>query len=200
MSKEEIFPADFSKCVEFHGHVCPGLAIGFRAAKSALEWIRENRAKDEELVAVVENNACGADAVQVLTGCTFGKGNFFFLDHGKHVFILADRKSGNAVRVALKAGAMELDARHRALTAKIRQGEATEEEKKEFQERHLRKTREILEMPVDRLLKIEALRYPLPPKAQIEPSQVCDRCGEPTMESRLRNVHDAKVCPDCLNS
>jgi len=37
----------------------------------------ENRAEDEEIVAVVETDACGADAIQVRTGCTFGKGNFY---------------------------------------------------------------------------------------------------------------------------
>ena len=200
MPTDENFPADFSKCVEFHGHVCPGLSIGFRAARAGMDWLKENRAEDDELVAVVENNACGADAIQVLTGCTFGKGNFFFQDHGKHVFILAGRKSGRAVRVALKAGAMELGERHRDLMGKIRRGEASAEEKKEFQEFHLQKSREILEMRLDRLFKIEALRCPLPPKAQIEPSQVCDRCGEPTMGSKLSNLQGARVCLDCLNS
>ncbi len=66
---------DFKKCLDFHGHLCPGLAIGYRAATGALEWLKENRSEDEELVAIVETDACGADAVQVLTGCTFGKGN-----------------------------------------------------------------------------------------------------------------------------
>ncbi len=36
----------------------------------------EKRAVDEEIVAVVETDACFSDAVQVMTGCTFGKGDF----------------------------------------------------------------------------------------------------------------------------
>mgnify|MGYP000912035627 CR=1 FL=1 len=27
----------WKKCVEFHGHECPGLAIGFRACEAAME-------------------------------------------------------------------------------------------------------------------------------------------------------------------
>ena len=198
--KDVLEDTEYKKCVEFHGHVCPGLSVGFRAARAGLDWLKENRAEDEELVAVVENNACGADAVQVLTGCTFGKGNFFFRDHGKHVFILAGRKSGKAVRVALKAGSVELDERHRALMARIRQGEASPEEKREFQELHLRKSREILETSAERLFRIQALPYSLPPRAQVEPSQICERCGEPTMGSKLSDVQGAKVCRDCLKS
>jgi formylmethanofuran dehydrogenase subunit E len=200
MPTDKVFPADFQKCVEFHGHVCPGLSIGFRAAQAGMDWLRENRAEDEELVAVVENNACGADAIQVLTGCTFGKGNFFFQDHGKHVFILAGRKSGKAVRIALKTGAMELSERHRELMAKMRQGKASGEEKKVFQELHLQKSRELLEKSLDSLFKVEPVRYLLPPRAQIEPSQPCARCGEPTMGSKLSDRQGEKVCQDCLKS
>jgi len=94
---------DFKKCAAFHGHICPGLAIGYRSSKRGMAWLKENRAEDEEVVAIVETNACGADAVQVLTGCTFGKGNFFFKDYGKQALTLISRNSGDGIRVALKA-------------------------------------------------------------------------------------------------
>ena len=43
---------DFERCIVFHGHVCPGLAIGYRAAKAGMEWLGEQRAEDEEIVCV----------------------------------------------------------------------------------------------------------------------------------------------------
>ncbi len=58
---------------QFHGHMCPGLAMGIRAAEIALERIGPH-AGDEEVVAIVETDMCGVDGIQVLTGCTFGKG------------------------------------------------------------------------------------------------------------------------------
>ncbi len=39
----------------FHGHMCPGLAIGVRAAELALHEIGPH-AQDEEVVAVVETD------------------------------------------------------------------------------------------------------------------------------------------------
>ena len=39
----------------FHGHMCPGLAIGIRAAELALREIGPH-AKDEEVVAIVETD------------------------------------------------------------------------------------------------------------------------------------------------
>ena len=50
----------WNRCVAFHGHSCPGLAIGFRAATEALAYLGVNGpAADEELVCVTENDACG---------------------------------------------------------------------------------------------------------------------------------------------
>lgn len=98
------FPRDFQQIVEFHGHLCGGIAVGYRAAREGLRQLGADRALDEELIAIVENDSCAADAVQVLSGCTFGKGNFFFRDHGKHVYTFALRPSGRAVRLSRKPG------------------------------------------------------------------------------------------------
>ena len=41
-----------------HGHVCGGLAIGYKAATTGMDWLKGKRALDEELVAIVETDAC----------------------------------------------------------------------------------------------------------------------------------------------
>src|SRR4030066_2296880 len=86
--------------VEFHGHICPGLVLGYRVSMLALKELGE-RAEDEELVSIVENNSCAVDAVQVMTGCTFGKGNLIFRDFGKQVYTFIKRPSGKAVRISI---------------------------------------------------------------------------------------------------
>ncbi len=189
---------DFKKCAVFHGHICPGLSIGYRASKRAMEWLKENRAEDEEIVAIIETNACGADAVQVLTGCTFGKGNLLFKDHGKQVLTLLSRKSGDGVRVALKAGSLQLSEEHSLLMDKIRKGDATDAEKERFQELHLKRSRDIMEKSEEALFDVRKIHEILPPKARIEPSILCDRCGEPTMASKLITKDGMQLCGGCL--
>ena len=98
------YPRDLEQVVKFHGHFCGGILLGYRAVKVALERLGTRRAEDEEVVAVVENDSCAVDAVQVLAGCTFGKGNLIFRDYGKHVYTFALRPSGRAVRVSRKPG------------------------------------------------------------------------------------------------
>ncbi|MDR2016150.1 MAG: FmdE family protein, partial [Burkholderiales bacterium] len=66
----------WNEAVRFHGHSCPGLAIGVRIALDYKESVRlHNRAEDEEIVAVAETDSCSIDGIQSILGCTAGKGN-----------------------------------------------------------------------------------------------------------------------------
>ena len=110
---------DYKACVHFHGHTCMGLTLGYMAAKLGLKYLAENRAVDEELICIAETDACGCDAIQVLTGCTFGKGNFIYRDIGKMAFTFASRSSGKGVRLAMKPDVMAAPAEEQELLEKI---------------------------------------------------------------------------------
>jgi formylmethanofuran dehydrogenase subunit E len=166
--------------VRFHGHLCPGLAIGFRAAKLALARLGVRRSEDEELVAVVENDSCSVDAVQCLAGCTFGKGNLIFKDYGKQAFTLASRSSGRTVRVALKRRG-------------LRRGEPPREDREA-------RTRWLLEAADEDLFDVRAVEQPLPRAAVIRDSAACDRCGEEAMSSRMRRQGGRTLCIPCCEA
>lgn len=63
----------WERCAAFHGHICGGLAIGYKAAVYAARSLGLRFSSDEELVCIAENDACGIDAIQVALGCTLGK-------------------------------------------------------------------------------------------------------------------------------
>ena len=198
MKAEDILAKDdFKKCVDFHGHLCPGLSMGYRASLAGMEWLRAHRASDEEIVAIVETDACCADAVQVVTGCTFGKGNFFYKDHGKMAFTFLKRESGKGVRIVLKLDTIPENKHHKNLIKKMQTDTATESEREEFKKLHQKRSFEILEMPIENLFNVKEIHIDLPPKAKIEPSNPCDRCGEPTMVSKLSEVAGLLICRNC---
>ena len=197
MGKPSMMDEDFKKCVDFHGHICPGLAIGFQAARILMERLGVQKASDEELLALVENDACGADAIQVMTGCTFGKGNFIFKDYGKHAFTLATRKTDRAVRVCLRPDALETDPEHLSLLEKVQNGEASPEEMARYRHLHQERAREILHAEAEALFKIEEISADIPPKARITKSRACDLCGEPTKADLLREINGQKLCVLC---
>ena len=199
MKAQEIMESeDFKRCADFHGHVCPGLAIGYVAAKAGMEKLKEGRSEDEEMVAIIETDACCADAVQILTGCTFGKGNFIYKDHGKMVFTFLSRNSGAGIRVAMRPGAFEPDEEHFALLKKVIKGKADADEQKRFGELHFKRTCDVLEMRPEQIFSIEQIKMDLPAKAEIEQAVPCDVCGEPTMRTKLVSRGKDNVCRDCL--
>ena len=119
---------DFKKAAEFHGHICPGLAMGYRVAK----YVREHypRSKDEELVCIAENNSCSVDAVQSLLGCTTGKGNLILVDNGKQAFTFYSRDQNLAMRIYFQG---DVFGRMDSLRLKAAAGQLSADEKKEME-------------------------------------------------------------------
>ena len=93
----------WEKAAAFHGHVCPGLTIGYRAALYAIDLLGLTFSDDEQVVCITENDACGVDAIQAILGCSIGKGNLLFHMRGKQAFSFYNRKTGKSVRLVLKA-------------------------------------------------------------------------------------------------
>ena len=57
---------------------------------------------NEQVVCICENDACGVDAIQVMLGCSIGKGNLLFHMTGKQAFSFYNRATGESVRLILK--------------------------------------------------------------------------------------------------
>ena len=186
------------RVVEFHGHMCPGLAMGIQASQLALREIGAH-AKDEEVVAVVETDMCGVDAVQFLTGCTFGKGKLIHRDWGKNAFSFFRRSDGRAVRIVARPDAWQRNPEHQALFAKVRSGQATDAERSRFQELHVGESRRVLDLDPDRLYQVQELSAAPPRKARIHASVVCAECGEAAMETRVRRLDGRELCQPCFD-
>lgn len=202
MTLSVLDPRQVDEAVEFHGHMCPGLAMGIAASRIALSQIGRHAA-DEEVVAVVETDMCAADAVQVMTGCTFGKGNFIYRDHGKVAFTFYGREVGRAIRVVLRPDAWEgdpLHEEHMRLMERRRSGAATPEEEARFRELHDARARRILDTDPEALFKVEEVHGAPPPRARIHASVHCADCGEAVMETRIRRLAGRDLCIPCFEA
>lgn len=172
-------PDDLQKAVAFHGHLCPGLVIGYRAAKAAAAALGVGQSEDEELVALVENNSCSVDAFQALLSTTFGKGNLKWLDFGKQAFTLMDRGRGRAVRVVFVGDGLK------------RPGPDGGTDREAFMQA-------LLAAPEDQVVRVEPVDAPPPPEARIEPSLTCACCGEGVQASRTVTTYSGETyCLPC---
>ena len=192
---QDIQNNDLREVIQFHGHLCPGLALGYRVAKAALRELKADRPQDEELVAIVENDSCAVDAVQFITGCTFGKGNLIFRDYGKHVYTLFNRRTNQGVRISEDYRGFEGDQRYPEL--KKRQ-EAGEDVSREMQVFKMEKASAILKADEKEILTITPVSSPPPEEAKIRGSLRCSVCGEKFMGSRSREKNGKVMCIPCF--
>lgn len=161
----------WEKAAAFHGHVCPGLTIGYRAALYAIDLLGLTFSDDEQVVCITENDACGVDAIQSILGCSVGKGNLLFRMRGKHAYTFYCRKTGQSARLVL-----------RPLV------DMTAKEKNDY----------LCKTAAADLFEIKPAQ-PLPEKARIFKSMTCECCGEQTAEYYTRNENGKIVCLDCVH-
>jgi formylmethanofuran dehydrogenase subunit E len=166
---------EYADIIRFHGHSCPGLAIGFRLANAAMNALGATRSDDEELFAVVESDACGVDALQCVSGCTFGKGNLVFRDYGKHAYRLFSRVRQQGVRVVFHGNGIPAELR---------------EDRPAFAER-------IMSEQQDAILSVARIPYEELQAARVRKSVVCAGCGESVMDTRVRETGDGYLCIPC---
>lgn len=171
--------------VRFHGHACPGLAIGCRMALAAIKALRLDApfpeggnffslglSPDEELVCVAETGACCLDAVQFLLGCTLGKGNLLLKLRGKTAMSFYHRPTNKSVRLLW--------------TAMMPPEMGRDEKMNTF-----------MTEPEDKLLATRGIPFNPPSRAIISRSLACSQCGEMTAEYAIKLRDGNPFCPDC---
>lgn len=182
--------------IQFHGHICPGLLMGVRAAEFALTYLEAEPDQDEELGAIVETDSCGVDAIQAILGCTFGKGNLYFRDYGKSVYTIFSRQKNRAVRIAQNFGALDnpIMDRFRNLRT-LDQLSAEQEAEKEIALAEVFEW--IMSQPLEKLFHWREVEVPALEKAQIHRSVQCQLCQEGVMQTRAVLTDQGLLCPDC---
>ena len=170
MNKKELW----EKVVAFHGHECGGLTIGYRAALYAAELLQLSFSDDEQIVCISENDACGVDAIQVLLGCSIGKGNLLFHMTGKQAFSFYKRDENKSVRLVLKKKPQNM----------------TREEAFAYYQT----------CPIEEMFDVKETKIELPESARIFDSYECDCCGETTATNWIRLSGDKKLCVDCYTA
>ena len=190
---------DLKDVVKFHGHICPGLALGYRVSKFIVKEFGE-KALDEEIVAIVENSSCAVDAIQVMTGCTFGKGNLIFKDYGKQVYTFVRRPSGMGVRISVRWQSPDETEKEKQRWERYMRGDRSKEVLRTVHKRKSNKIEAILKAEDKELFKIVKEKVNLPEEARIYPSIRCALCGEKVMEPRARVKNGQIVCIPCQQS
>ena len=187
----------WQETVNFHGHVCPGIVVGFRASVLALKILDKPPKKlDETYIAICENDVCGVDGVQLVTGCTLGNDGLIINNIGKFAFSWVDKKTGEGIRILLKILPWPSNEPLR-LHRKVKEGTATKEEKQQWIDARGKRGAELMQLADDELFKIQQIQMKIPGKARLFPFAVCTKCGEAFMEPWAGIEKGQVLCRAC---
>jgi formylmethanofuran dehydrogenase subunit E len=191
-------PDDLQRCVEFHGHICPGLVYGYLVAKEAIKLMSLKRSVDEEVVAICENDSCAIDALQVMLGTVAGKGNLIIRDFGKNAYTVLNRSKRQAYRFSRKTQ-YSFKGKDKKLFDRLDTactgGTATDAERRELKRL---KVDDLLVQPFAEIFTTAEVTFDEPLYAQLAPSESCAVCGEMTMASKMVGLSDGRqVCIPC---
>lgn len=191
---------------DFHGHICPFLALGLRASELAMHRLGLAKAGltesvGEDVLAIVECNNCFSDGVQIATGCTLGNNSLIYLDVGKNAVTLVRRGSWRGVRVYVDAEKIRsryftkdaLDLFEKVVTKR----EGSRDDIERLREIWSQIGRSMLTIPEEEF-KIDAVEVAEIERAPIFESVRCAECGELVMSTRIQYVDGRAVCLSCL--
>ena len=189
---------DLKSCVEFHGHICPGLIYGYRVAKEAMKLMYIKRSVDEEIVAICENDSCAVDALQIMLGTVTGKGNLIIKNFGKNAYTVLSRSTRQAYRFSRKTQydyAGRNKSKFDRLEAAVAVGTASEDNKRTLKRL---KINDLLERPFAEIFTTTEVPYDEPLYSPLAPSEPCAICGEMTMATKMMKLNDGRqVCIPC---
>ena len=187
---------------KFHGHKCPAMPNGLRVAEAAMNKLGVERTGDSYLHAIVELGknhcaTCFADGVQVITGCTFGKGNIERSHKGKWGLTLIDKRTNKAVRAYPKASAM-MQTKETSFFKDYREkGVPPTQVPDEVVQPLVEK---VMNAPQEMIMKVsEVFDYQWQEPKHTYSSIVCESCGEMVIEKYTIKKNGKTICKDCAD-
>ena len=147
-------PLPLLNMVHYHGHLCPELAVGYRAGLIAQNELGLTRDNARDFFILAENMSSAIDALQYMTGCTVGNQSFYAYDSGKHVYYFGRSHGGPEPREALRVALINplIDLSHvNSIEKKIMAGRAVPAEVEEYHQAIDKAASEILNIPEESL-------------------------------------------------
>ena len=185
---------------QLQGHKCPSMVLGLRAGAAALNKLDVKRDRDAELTLLAdigENHWAldYVDGLQVITGCTTGKGNLILTYKGKLSFLLINVEKKKAVRITPRAEMVLSFRKTDFFNLYRRRGTGASKVPDDLVEPIIKY---IMNSPEEKLLIVSDVfdfEYSESPRSFY--SFVCEECDEVVIEEYGRIKGDRMVCIDC---
>lgn len=76
----------WEQVIDFHGHTCPTIALGFRIAQMAQREMGMRPSSDSQCLVKAYTQSCAVDAMQILNKATTGRGTLIIEEENTHIY------------------------------------------------------------------------------------------------------------------
>lgn len=187
------------RVVDFHGHVCPELAMGSKFCDFVQRLMNDNDLADSSFSIIAENTTSALDAIQVLLGVTVGNQRLMVMDYGKHNYTVYSRTSEKGWCFRMKAMNFGDEETFQHLEGKIISNKAMLEEFVSYQKLIDKRIQRIFALSPEELFSIEPA-HTVQQQSQESTSlyTICAECGQHVLANRSIERQGKVLCLPCF--
>ena len=176
------------EAAKFHGGFCAGQVIGVRMAMlgCTLIGMNEPRKHRKKMMVFVEIDRCACDAIQVVTGCSFGNRTLKWIDYGIMAATFVNLVTKKAVRIETTEKSRNLAKKYAPF----------------IKDKYQQQLEAYKIMPLEELFKVEEVRVDIPIEDMPGPSvgrASCELCGAYVKDRREIYQNKKVLCRGCAN-
>lgn len=97
----------WEQVIDFHGHTCPEISVGFRVAQIAMRELGIRPKPSSELTVTASTHSCALDAFQILNRATYGRGNLQVNETKEHVYRFQYTGTSEGILISLRPEILE---------------------------------------------------------------------------------------------
>ncbi len=185
------------RVVDFHGHLCPEVAIGGKVCEFVQNLLGTNIIPPKGFSIFCENTTSALDAIQVLLGVTVGNQRLLVMDYGKHNYTLFSREENRGWKLRMKPIRFVFETQFHALQEKILENRAELEDITQFQQILDARVKQILAFPVEELFSIEKTTAETAPPESACIYLTCSACGQQVLQNHTIIYGREILCLPC---
>ncbi|HBV86921.1 MAG TPA: formylmethanofuran dehydrogenase [Desulfosporosinus sp.] len=97
----------WEQVIDFHGHTCPEIALGYRIAQIAKRELGIQPGLEPEVIVTADTHSCALDAFQIINRATYGRGNLQVEEKKLHVYHFQKKGLPEELQISLRSEILE---------------------------------------------------------------------------------------------
>ncbi|KGK89766.1 formylmethanofuran dehydrogenase [Desulfosporosinus sp. HMP52] len=97
----------WEQVIEFHGHTCAEIALGYRVAQIANRELGVSEIIEPLIKVTAYTHSCALDAFQIINRATYGRNYLFVVEQNIHSYVFQTKDSAEELQITVRSEIIE---------------------------------------------------------------------------------------------